>query len=603
MESCRTGSVNQLSAILKTNSMIHQKPIIYQLLPRLFTNYCTTPVVGGTLQQNGSGKLNDINSTILGAIRDLGATHVWYTGIIEHAHDVDYTSYGISRQNPHIVKGKAGSPYAICDYYDIDPDLAVDVPGRMAEFEALVDRTHEAGLKVIIDFVPNHVARQYHSDAKPAGIEDFGTGDNHEMFFEPNNNFYYITRQQFSPHIDLGSGADAYVEFPAKASGNDCFTAFPGPNDWYETVKLNYGIDYGNGSSHFDPIPDTWFKMLHILRFWASKGIDGFRCDMAHMVPAEFWHWAIPQVKQHWPEIVFIAEIYDVSLYRPYLDYAGFDYLYDKVNLYDTLRAVETANHSAARITGCWQTVEGIGDKMLNFLENHDEQRFASTFYAGDAQRVVPSLVVSAFFSTGPFMIYFGQELGEPGMDAEGFSGLDGRTTIFDYWSLATIRRWLKNGTCRGALTPQQKSLRALYRRILTLANSEAALREGSFFDLMYVNLENPGLNPHCHFAFLRHKDDETIVIVANFGNSDDDVDLIIPRHAFMSLDLPEGIDPKARNLLEGGSEAKIFASTEPFRVHVPAHNAAVWKISSDRIKPLRPLPSETKTKSEAKKK
>lgn len=592
MESCRTGSINQLSAILKTNSMIHQKPIIYQLLPRLFTNYCTTPVVGGTLQQNGSGKLNDINSTILGAIRDLGATHVWYTGIIEHAHDVDYTSYGISRQNPHIVKGKAGSPYAICDYYDIDPDLAVDVPGRMAEFEALVDRTHEAGLKVIIDFVPNHVARQYHSDAKPAGIEDFGTGDNHEMFFEPNNNFYYITRQQFSPHIDLGSGADAYVEFPAKASGNDCFTAFPGQNDWYETVKLNYGIDYGNGSSHFDPIPDTWFKMLHILRFWASKGIDGFRCDMAHMVPAEFWHWAIPQVKQHWSEIVFIAEIYDVSLYRPYLDYAGFDYLYDKVNLYDTLRAVETANHSAARITGCWQTVEGIGDKMLNFLENHDEQRFASTFYAGDAQRVVPSLVVSAFFSTGPFMIYFGQELGEPGMDAEGFSGLDGRTTIFDYWSLATIRRWLKNGTCRGALTPQQKSLRALYRRILTLANSEAALREGSFFDLMYVNLENPGLNPHRHFAFLRHKDDETIVIVANFGNSDDDVDLIIPRHAFMSLDLPEGIDPKARNLLEGGSEAKTFASTEPFRVHVPAHNAAVWKISSGRIKPLRPLPS-----------
>lgn len=603
MESCRTGSVNQLSAILKTNSMIHQKPIIYQLLPRLFTNYCTTPVVGGTLQQNGSGKLNDINSTILGAIRDLGATHVWYTGIIEHAHDVDYTSYGISRQNPHIVKGKAGSPYAICDYYDIDPDLAVDIPGRMAEFEALVDRTHEAGLKVIIDFVPNHVARQYHSDAKPAGIEDFGTGDNHEMFFEPNNNFYYITRQQFSPHIDLGSGADAYVEFPAKASGNDCFTAFPGPNDWYETVKLNYGIDYGNGSSHFDPIPDTWFKMLHILRFWASKGIDSFRCDMVHMVPAEFWHWAIPQVKQHWPEIVFIAEIYDVSLYRPYLDYAGFDYLYDKVNLYDTLRAVETANHSAARITGCWQTVEGIGDKMLNFLENHDEQRFASTFYAGEAQRVVPSLIVSAFFSTGPFMIYFGQELGEPGMDAEGFSGLDGRTTIFDYWSLATIRRWLKNGTCRGALTPQQKSLRALYRRILTLANSEAALREGSFFDLMYVNLENPGLNPHRHFAFLRHKDDETIVIVANFGNSDDDVDLIIPRHAFMSLDLPEGIDPKARNLLEGGSEAKTFASTEPFRVHVPAHNAAVWKISSDRIKPLRPLPSETKTKSEAKKK
>ena len=577
--------------------MTQQKPIIYQLLPRLFTNYCTTPVVGGTLEQNGSGKLNDINSTILKAIKGLGATHVWYTGVIEHAHDADYSAYGIRRQNPHVVKGKAGSPYAICDYYDINPDLAVDVPARMAEFEALVERTHEAGLKVIIDFVPNHVARQYYSDAKPAGIEDFGAGDNHEMFFAPDNNFYYITRQQFAPHIDLGSGADAYVEFPAKASGNDCFTAFPGCNDWYETVKLNYGIDYGNGSRHFDPIPDTWFKMLHILRFWASKGIDGFRCDMAHMVPAEFWHWAIPQVKQHWPEIVFIAEIYDVSLYRPYLDYAGFDYLYDKVNLYDTLRAIETSNHSAARLTGCWQTVEGIGDKMLNFLENHDEQRFASAFYAGDPMRVVPSLVVSAFFSTGPFMIYFGQELGEPGMDAEGFSGLDGRTTIFDYWSVATVRRWLKNGTCRGALTPQQKQLRDIYRRVLTLANSEAALREGSFFDLMYVNLDNPGLNPHRHFAFLRHSGDDTIVVIANFGDTDDDVSLILPRHAFAALDLPEGTDPKARNLLEGGSEEKTFASTAPFRATVPAHGAAVWKISSDRIKPLRPVGANTQKK------
>ncbi|MDE6196666.1 MAG: alpha-amylase family protein, partial [Muribaculaceae bacterium] len=433
--------------------MKNEKPIIYQLIPRLFTNYCDTPTVGGTIGQNGAGKLNDITPVILGSIRDLGATHVWYTGVIEHAHDADYTAYGIPRDNPHIVKGKAGSPYAISDYYDIDPDIAVDVPRRMQEFEALVARTHEAGLKVIIDFVPNHVARQYRSDAKPAGIEDFGAHDNHDMFFAPNNNFYYITRQQFSPGVDLGHGADAYVEFPSKASGNDCFTAFPGINDWYETVKLNYGIDYGDGSRHFDPVPDTWFKMLHILRYWAAKGIDGFRCDMAHMVPIEFWHWAIPQVKQHYPEIVFIAEIYDVQLYRQFIEYGGFDYLYDKVNLYDSLRAVETRNHSAAVLTSCWQTVDGIVPNMLNFLENHDEQRFASPFYAGDAARVVPSLVVSTMISTGPMMIYFGQELGEPGADAEGFSGHDGRTTIFDYWSVASVRRWLNRGTCDGVLS------------------------------------------------------------------------------------------------------------------------------------------------------
>ncbi len=572
----------------------HCKPIIYQLLPRLFTNYCEAPTVGGSIEKNGSGKLNDINPTILRAIKDLGATHVWYTGVIEHAHDADYTSFGIRRQNPHIVKGKAGSPYAICDYYDIDPDLAVDVPERMAEFEALVERTHKAGLKVIIDFVPNHVARQYHSDAKPNGIEDFGQADNHEMFFAPGNNFYYMTRQQFAPHIDLGSGSDAYVEFPAKASGNDCFTAFPGVNDWYETVKLNYGVDYGDGSRHFDPVPDTWYKMLHILRFWASKDIDGFRCDMAHMVPMEFWHWAIPQVKERYPDIIFIAEIYDVALYRPFLAYACFDYLYDKVNLYDTLRAVETANHSAARITGCWQTVEGVGHKMLNFLENHDEQRFASPYYASDPARAVPSMVVSTLFSTGPMMIYFGQELGEPGTDAEGFSGHDGRTTIFDYWSVATVRRWLNRGACNGSLTPQQKKLRGFYRTLLRMANEEKAIREGGFFDLMYVNLENPGLNPHRHYAFMRHADGEALVVIVNFGDDDSEVSVNIPRHAFGVLGFPEGVDPEASELLAGANGGKTFASSCPFVAEVPAHGAAIWKVCSDRIEPLRPAVAQT---------
>lgn len=564
------------------------KPIIYQLLPRLFTNYCESPIVGGTIEQNGSGKLNDINADILKSIKDLGATHVWYTGVIEHSHDADYTAYGIPRHNPHVIKGKAGSPYAITDYYDIDPDLAVDVPRRMAEFEALVERTHACGLKVIIDFVPNHVAREYCSDAAPARVDDFGRADDREMFFRPNNNFYYITRQQFSPSVDLGSGADAYVEFPAKATGNDCYSAFPGKGDWYDTVKLNYGYDPGDGSTHYDPVPDTWLKMLSILRFWASKGIDGFRCDMVHMVPVEFWHWAIPQVKQHYPDIIFIAEIYDLGLYRPYLDYGGFDYLYDKINLYDTLRAIETQNHSAARLTGCWQAVEGIGDRMLNFLENHDEQRFASPYYAGDASKVVPSLVVSAFFNRGPMMVYFGQELGEPGTDAEGFSGHDGRTTIFDYWSVATVRRWLDRGTCKGKLTAAEDELRRLYRRILRLAGTEKAITEGAFFDLMYVNLQNPGLDPHRHFAFLRHTPEEVLVVLANFGDHEAQMSVVIPHDAFKATGMPEGVDPRATELLGGRSASKAFASTEPFTATVPAHGAAVWKIAAKRIKPIR---------------
>lgn len=564
------------------------KPIIYQLLPRLFTNYCETPAVNGSLERNGSGKLNDITSTVLNSIKGMGVTHVWYTGVIEHAHTPDYQSFGIPKNNPHVVKGKAGSPYAITDYYDIDPDLAEDVPSRIAEFEALVDRTHRAGMKALMDFVPNHVAREYHSDAKPAGIEDLGQGDNTDMFFSPSNNFYYITRQQFAPSVDLGSGDDAYVEFPAKASGNDCFNAFPGSCDWYDTVKLNYGVDPANGSCHFDPIPPTWMKMLHILRYWASKGIDGFRCDMVHMVPLEFWRWAIANVRSHYPDIVFIAEIYDVALYRPFIN-AGFDYLYDKVNLYDTLRGIETSNVSAAAITSCWQTVDGIGGNMLNFLENHDEQRFASSFYAGDPWRAVPSLVVSSMISTGPMMIYMGQELGEPGMDAEGYSGVDGRTTIFDYWSLTSLRMWLNRGKCDGKLPKRIEELRKMYSRILKLCNAEAAIREGRFFDLMYVNYDNPGLNPHRHFSFLRSTAKETLVVLVNFSDEESRISANIPRHAFTYLDLPEGCDPEARELISGEVAEKTFCSSEPFEAVLPPHGAAVWKINTSALKPFRP--------------
>lgn len=563
------------------------KPVIYQLLPRLFTNYNPSPVPDGSIEQNGSGKLRDINPTILKQLRLMGITHVWYTGVIEHAHTSDYTMYGIPRHNPHIIKGKAGSPYAITDYYDIDPDLAFDVPNRVAEFERLVSRTHRAGLKVIIDFVPNHVGREYCSDAHPKGIEDLGKGDNKDMFFAADNNFYYITRQQFAPQgVDLGQGADAYVEFPARASGDDCFTAFPGKYNWYDTVKLNYGYDYGDHSRHYTPVPSTWLKMLHILRYWAAKGVDGFRCDMAHMVPVDFWRWAIPQVKEINPDIIFIAELYDVGIYRQFIFTAGFDYLYDKVNLYDTLRAVETANHSAATITNCWQTVDGIGSHMLNFLENHDEQRFASVQYAGNPWRVVASLVVSAMISTGPFMIYAGQELGEPAAEAEGYSGLDGRTTIFDYWSIPTLRRWLNKGRCNGGLTESEVRLREVYSKVLNLCNSEKAISEGKFFDLMYVNYENHRFNPHRHYAFLRFYGNELLVIIANFSDEEASVEVNIPSHAFEYLDINRGY-ALATELLTGQESVKTISDSASFASNIAPHGAVVWKINTDDIKEL----------------
>jgi glycosidase len=276
-----------------------EKMVIYQVFPRWFGNLNTSLIKNGTKAENGVGKFSDFTPLALAKIKELGITHVWYTGVIEHATKTDYTTYGIRKDHAGVVKGNAGSPYAIKDYYDIDPDLADNVYERMDEFEALVRRTHEAGLKVIIDFVPNHVAREYHSDAKESYIDDLGQKDDITKAFDPNNNFYYIPGSTLSLLFGSQQEDFDYGEFPAKVTGNDCFGAYPSQNDWYETVKLNYGVDYLNGrSKHFDPIPNTWMKMLDILNFWAAKGVDGFRCDMAEMVPVEFWGWVIPKVKQ-----------------------------------------------------------------------------------------------------------------------------------------------------------------------------------------------------------------------------------------------------------------------------------------------------------------
>lgn len=561
------------------------------MLPRLFSNMCSSCVSNGSIEENGCGKMNDLTDKVLASIKDLGITHVWYTGIIEHATKTDYTQYGISKDNPHIVKGNAGSPYAIKDYYDIDPDLAEDVPERMKEFENLVSRTHHAGMKVLIDFVPNHVARQYSSDSRPSGIEDLGANDDPYFQFSPQNNFYYIPNQLFSPYIDLGTGDEAYFEFPAKATGNDCFSAFPNRNDWYETIKLNYGIDYGNNTRHFDPIPDTWYKMLNILRFWAAKGIDGFRCDMVHMVPVAFWKWAIPQVKEKYPGLVFIAEIYDVGLYREYIYNGHFDYLYDKVTLYDTLRGIQCNNISAAAITNCWQTIGDISAHMLNFLENHDEQRFASRHYAGDASLVIPSLTVSATINTGPVMIYAGQELGEPAVDAEGFSGYDGRTSIFDYWSMPTVRRWFNNGECNEKhLTQHEIWLRNIYRKILHMCNNEKAISQGSFFDLMYVNYNNKTLNPHRQYVYLRCYKNEILLFAVNFADQEAALEINIPFHAFEILKINEG-DYSATELLSGEKRTVKFDSASTFDTNIEAYNVKVWK-----LKPVRKNISSKKT-------
>lgn len=553
------------------------KLIIYQAFPRIFTNTNDSNVPNGTLEQNGSGKLNDISAKLLKSLSDLGINCLWLTGIIENATKTAYPEADIPADNPNVVKGEAGSPYAIKDYYDVAPCLAVNPANRMKEFEACVKRVHKQGLKLIIDFVPNHTARVYHSDVAPIGIEDFGRNDDYNMFFNPQNNYYYIVNQQFSPDFDITSeGETPYVEFPSKATGNDCFTAFCGKNDWYETVKLNYGLDPWNRQGSYDPIPDTWLKMLHILRFWAAKGVDGFRCDMVFMVPQEFWHWAIPQVKKDYPDLIFIGEIYDVNLYRPFLDYCHFDYLYDKVNLYDTLVGIERYNWSAAQLTSCWQTVEGIGDSMLNFLENHDEVRFASKEFANDPMKITPYLVVSALMSNGPYMIYYGQELGEMARDNEGFAGDNNRSTIFDYWSYDTIRRWYNEGKCTlSSLTPHEKWLRKLYKTVLNISKDIPAFCEGQFFDLMYVNHRNPHFNPHKQYAFIRYTDNEAYLVVANFDENPVDLELNWPELALGMVKLETG-EQKTNDLLWNKRFIFNVSDKEPSKIKIEGYGAVI---------------------------
>ncbi len=548
-----------------------EKIVIYQIFTRLFGHEKSENTPNGTLEQNGCAKFDNFTPKALAEIKKLGATHVWYTGVIEHATQTDYTAFGIANDHAGVVKGKAGSPYAIRDYYDVDPDLANDVKNRMAEFENLVKRTHKAGLKMIIDFVPNHVARHYHSDQKPEC--DFGKNDRTDWHFSPQNNFYYCPNTPFAPQFD----AQGYSEYPAKATGNDCFSASPSQNDWYETVKLNYGVDYtGGGHHHFSPMPDTWLKMRDILLFWAAKGIDAFRCDMAEMAPVDFWHWAIADVKRQFPNIIFIAEVYNPVQYRSFIHHGGFDYLYDKVGLYDCLRAVVRHEANADSITYAWQQVSDIQPNMLNFIENHDEQRVASDFFAGDAEKGRPAMLVAACMNTNPVMIYFGQELGERGMDAEGFSGRDGRTTIFDYWQVDSINRWYNGGTFGTKnLSASARNLQQFYRNLLNLCRTESALSSGLFFDLMYVNS-----HLQRQYAFLRTNEKEVILCIANFSEQLGKIAVNLPKHAFDYLQLPEKTACTAHDLLTGKTEIVDFCPDKAMETEITPWNGKILKFS-----------------------
>lgn len=506
------------------------KPIIYQLLVRTFANFNPSRVPNGDYALNGTGTFNNISDKALAGIKALGTTHVWYTGVIRHASTED-NSVGV-------VKGKAGSPYAITDYYDVDPLLAVDPTKRMKEFEALVKRTHNAGLKVVLDFVPNHVAREYHSLCKPKTIEDLGAKDHPEWAFSPLNDFYYIPNEAFQPTFDC----KGYKECPAKATGNDCFHAHPGVNDWYDTIKLNYGVYYNgeNRECYFDPRPKLWDKMLHILLFWCKKGIDAFRCDMVGMVPVEFWAWVIEAVHKKYPHVVFIGELYEPHRYRTFIK-AGFEYLYDKVGMYEYMRGMVSKNYSADGIMAQWMSLDDdTRQHMLYFLENHDEQRIASGFFAGSGGCAEPAIIILGTLGTNPLLIYSGQEFGEKGMDSEGFSGIDGRSSIFDYGAVGTIQAWANKGLWDGKkLSLEQRKLQRCYQALGQVIQQSSAIADGMLYDLQYAQTD-ARYNHHEQFTFLRKDDKELVLVMVNFDDKPVTCTITIPDEALKYV----GIEP-----------------------------------------------------------
>ena len=548
-----------------------QKYVVYQVFTRLFGNKKTTNKPWGTIEENGVGKFNDFTDTALQEIKKLGVTHIWYTGVPHHDVIRDYTKYGISNDDPDVVKGRAGSPYAVKDYYNVNPDLAVDPTKRLEEFEALISRTHKQRLKVIIDIVPNHIARNYKGLTNPKGVKDFGADDDTSVEYARNNNFYYIPNTPFevptSPDYKPLNGEPnplsdgKFSEFPAKWTGNGSRRAKPDINDWYETVKVNYGVrpdgtkdfpelpdgyDEKDYAAHFafwkdKDVPDSWKKFRDIALYWIEKGVDGFRYDMAEMVPYEFWSYMNSSIKMKNPKAFLLAEVYNPKEYRNYIKLGKMDYLYDKVETYDHLKAVIKGNALPDALSDIQNNMMDIEHHMLHFLDNHDEQRLASPEFAGSPEKGKPLMVVSATLSSSPTMVYFGQEVGEPGNEDAGF-GKRSRTSIFDYIGVPHHQRWMNGGKFDGGLlTNDEKALRDFYSRLLNFTLKSSAML-GKFQEIQSINRKETQNYDQGLYSFVRYSEEEKLIIIANFSwVTSSRIDLIVPEDVILAWKLTDG--------------------------------------------------------------
>jgi len=582
---------NPVAEETMTKLELMKKEVVYQVFTRLFGNTDTTNKPWGTLEENGVGKFNDFTDKALEEIKDLGVTYIWYTGVPHHDVITDYTEFGISNDDPDVVKGRAGSPYAVKDYYNVNPDLAENPAKRLQEFEALIARTHNEGLKVLIDIVPNHVARNYEGLTNPEGVTDFGAEDDKTLTYHVDNNFYYNPGQAFKVpewkdgYRVLGGEkhplADGeFDENPAKWTGNGSRLSQPDMNDWYETVKINYGVDPDGKydfvelpdsfekedyKAHFEfwkdkTVPNSWVKFKDIALYWIDKGVDGFRFDMAEMVPVEFWSYMNSAIKMKNPDAFLLAEVYQPDLYRDYIKKGKMDYLYDKVQFYDTIKNIMQGHGKTDNISPIQEDLKDIEHNMMHFLENHDEQRIASPEFAGSALKGKPAMVVSATISSSPTLIYFGQELGEPGTEDAGF-GKPSRTSIFDYIGVPSYQRWVNDKKFDGGQsTEEEKELRDFYKRLLNFTINSAALAS-NYQDLHTYNRANTENYTDKVLSFARWSDDEKLVIVSNFdAENSNEFDLKIPEELIKSWNLEDNTYPLSDQLYRNfTSELKVI--------------------------------------------
>lgn len=529
------------------------RPVIYQLFVRHFSNHIRGGQPWGTREQNGCGTFNGINDRALEALARMGVTHVWLTGVIRHATQTPHP--GLPADPACIVKGIAGSPYAVTDYYDVDPDLAENPAERMTEFRNLLLRCRRWGMVPMIDFIPNHVSRNYHSRH-----DHLGSMDNKHVFFSRDNAFYYLEPQGGDTSMSLPDGEFVPERGCGRVTGNNAATWQPSVYDWYETVKLNYGSDYRHGSHAADALPGimapasylprTWHEMNRILEFWQGVGVGGFRCDMAHLVPLPFWRWVIAESRLRDEGVFFMAEAYNDHMklcsgdVLPALLSVGFNGVYDSSS-YQAVRTMYEGGAWANDLDKYQNPDSPMARGGVRYIENHDEPRIAApAAWGGVGQRVMPAAMVAQYASTcGPVLIYNGQETAERADGPSGFGGDNGRTSIFDYTSLPRFQDWTNNGAFDGSLlTAELKALRRFTAQLLPLLQ-HPALSCGSFYGLNWVNRDNPnfgrlpGENTSGHrlYAFLRHhrKSKSTVLVVCNFDPTQElCAGIRIPRHA-----------------------------------------------------------------------